>query len=101
MVFSFSFQINIKLIRSEFPPNKLEENLKWRTSISCFRWKMFVYIFIFSLFTNFHIVFASQTSGNLIPKLINAIEKAANFFQADYENINVDGLFGLQLGQGK
>lgn len=62
---------------------------------------MFVYIFIFSLFTNLHIVFASQTSGNLIPKLINAIEKAANFFQDDYENINVDGLFGLQLGQGQ
>lgn len=93
--------INIKLIRSELPPNKLGENLKWRTSTSCFRWKMFVYIFIFSLFTNFHIVFASQTSGNLIPKLINAIEKAANFFQDDYENINVDGLFGLQLGQGQ
>ena len=62
---------------------------------------MFVYIFIFSLATNVHITFASHTSEKLIPKLLNAVEKAVDFFQDDYEDINVDGLFGLQLGQGK
>ena len=43
---------------------------------------------------------APQPKHELINKLLNAVEKAADFFSSDYANINADGVFGLRIGQG-
>ena len=37
----------------------------------------------------------------VIENTISAVENALRFFSEDYSSINVDGLFGLRLGQGK
>ena len=46
--------------------------------------------------------------GARLPKLdveigdvFKAIENGVKFFSEDYSSINVDGLFGLRLGQGR
>lgn len=70
-------------------------------------WKILVvHIFVFSLATNFHVTSAlpmptNNSSTELIETLIKAIGKAAEFFKDSYKDINVDGLFGLQVGEGQ
>lgn len=43
----------------------------------------------------------SATSKTLLSHVISAVEKVLGFFNKDYSDINVDGLFGLRLGQGQ
>ncbi|CAI9741207.1 Hypothetical predicted protein [Octopus vulgaris] len=38
---------------------------------------------------------------HLISELVHSIEKASVFFDEYQNNINVDGLFGIQVGQGQ
>lgn len=38
---------------------------------------------------------------HLISKLVQSIEKASVFFDNYQTNINIDGLFGIQVGQGE
>jgi len=40
------------------------------------------------------------TENGLLLRVIQAVDKALHFFAEDYSAINVDGLFGLRLGQG-
>ena len=42
-----------------------------------------------------------RPSKAALEDVLKAIEKGVNFFSEDYSSINVDGLFGLRLGQGK
>ena len=37
---------------------------------------------------------------NVLFEVLHSVEKALEFFSDDYSAINVDGLFGLRLGQG-
>jgi len=41
------------------------------------------------------------TENVLLAKVLGTVEKTLNFFAEDYSSINVDGLFGLRIGQGK
>lgn len=42
-----------------------------------------------------------RPSKAALEDVLKAIEKGVNFFSEDYSSINVDGLFGLRLGQGQ
>ncbi|KAJ8312684.1 hypothetical protein KUTeg_010057, partial [Tegillarca granosa] len=41
------------------------------------------------------------TNPPLIDDIITSVDKILHFFSEDYSDINVDGLFGLRLGQGQ
>jgi hypothetical protein len=43
----------------------------------------------------------ATNTRNLLSDTISTLDKALTFFSSDYSSINVDGLFGLRLGQGK
>lgn len=47
------------------------------------------------------IVNGAPTKEKLLPRVIDAVDRAIKFFSSDYSSINVDGLFGLRIGQGK
>lgn len=40
------------------------------------------------------------TENILLAKVLHTVEKTLDFFTEDYAAINVDGLFGLRVGQG-
>lgn len=40
------------------------------------------------------------TESALLAEVIETVEKTLEFFAEDYSAINVDGLFGLRIGQG-
>lgn len=40
------------------------------------------------------------TESALLAQVIETVEKTLDFFAEDYSAINVDGLFGLRIGQG-
>ena len=42
----------------------------------------------------------SQDNNALLLKVVGAIEKLVGFFKADYDNLNLDGVFGLKLLEG-
>lgn len=44
---------------------------------------------------------AIPTVDPVLKEVLHAVEKGLEFFSDDYSAINVDGLFGLRLGQGK
>ena len=41
------------------------------------------------------------TSEVEIGEVLKVVESGLKFFSEDYSSINVDGLFGLRLGQGR
>ncbi|KAH3886112.1 UPF0764 protein C16orf89 homolog [Dreissena polymorpha] len=41
------------------------------------------------------------TENALLVQVLDAVQRTLNFFAEDYSAINVDGLFGLRLGQGQ
>lgn len=41
------------------------------------------------------------TENFLLGHVADIVEKTLNFFTEDYSAINLDGLFGLRLGQGR
>ena len=43
----------------------------------------------------------ATNTRNLLSDTISTLDKALTFFSSDYSSINVDGLFGLRLGQGQ
>lgn len=43
----------------------------------------------------------SDSDARLLSRVIEAVQKGLEFFSEDYSDINVDGLFGLRIGQGK
>ncbi|XP_053375176.1 UPF0764 protein C16orf89 homolog isoform X2 [Mercenaria mercenaria] len=45
--------------------------------------------------------FAGGSSHTVVYEVLHSVEKALDFFADDYSAINVDGLFGLRLGQGQ
>ncbi|XP_071093858.1 UPF0764 protein C16orf89 homolog [Haliotis cracherodii] len=47
------------------------------------------------------IVNGAPTKEKLLPRVIDAVDRAIKFFSSDYSSINVDGLFGLRIGQGQ
>ncbi|XP_046576820.1 UPF0764 protein C16orf89 homolog isoform X2 [Haliotis rubra] len=47
------------------------------------------------------IVNGAPTKESLLPRVIDAVDRAIKFFSSDYSSINVDGLFGLRIGQGQ
>ncbi len=47
------------------------------------------------------IVHGAPSAENLLPRVLDAVDRAIKFFSSDYSKINVDGLFGLRIGQGK
>lgn len=48
------------------------------------------------------VVFANTEYDNkrLLDDTFSAVEGLLKFFSSDYSSINVDGLFGLRIGQG-
>ncbi|ESO95304.1 hypothetical protein LOTGIDRAFT_160424 [Lottia gigantea] len=40
-------------------------------------------------------------NDGLISKVLSAVEKEANFFARDFSDLNVDGLYGLRVGEGQ
>ncbi|XP_067681984.1 UPF0764 protein C16orf89 homolog [Haliotis asinina] len=56
-----------------------------------------VVVFVFAL----TIVNGAPTKESLLPRVIDAVDRAIKFFSSDYSSINVDGLFGLRIGQGQ
>lgn len=55
------------------------------------------------LLTILPVVFSlpASNSQKLLSETISILERALLFFSSDYSSINVDGLFGLRLGQGQ
>ncbi|XP_025091335.1 UPF0764 protein C16orf89 homolog [Pomacea canaliculata] len=43
----------------------------------------------------------SDSDARLLSRVIEAVQKGLEFFSEDYSDINVDGLFGLRIGQGQ
>ena len=44
---------------------------------------------------------ARRGDDKLLKKTIRGVELGLSFFSQDYSSINVDGLFGLRVGQGE
>ena len=42
-----------------------------------------------------------EKDGKLLQKTMDAVELGLSFFSQDYSSINVDGLFGMRVGQGE
>ncbi|XP_064613466.1 UPF0764 protein C16orf89 homolog [Liolophura sinensis] len=45
--------------------------------------------------------YSEASTQELLESVFVAIEKLSAFFKSDYSQVNVDGLFGLRLGQGQ
>ena len=43
----------------------------------------------------------AKDEQQLLGRLVEAVERGLAFFSQDYSSINVDGLFGMRVGQGQ
>jgi len=42
-----------------------------------------------------------QLNGVILDKLLTALEKAYNFYESEFEDVNLDGIYGLRVSEGK
>lgn len=46
-------------------------------------------------------VVTSQSSSNLLQNVLGALEKMVHYYKENYMDLNIDGLFGLRVLEGR
>ncbi|XP_071180853.1 UPF0764 protein C16orf89 homolog [Mytilus edulis] len=58
-------------------------------------------VFYFLVVTILPALVVSLPTTDLLKETLSTVDRALTFFSSDYSSINVDGLFGLRIGQGQ